>query len=293
MVRLIREENITIVNSHRSEDHTFALIAKRLTGIKCIITRGDQRRISSGLFSAWRYRHCDAVIVTCQSIINQNLHIFNPIRHKTSVIYGSVDEDHFRTSRPKTETRKKYGMNDNMKIIGLVGRLSWVKDPFTVIKAAQHVLKKHRDALFLIAGKAVEFSIADLRKAAKSLGIDKHFLFIPQIDDIADVMNTFDIALIISTSSETISRVLLEYMYLGKPIIGSDINAIGEIISPETTGTLIEPGNHQALADNILTLLKNNDMRVSWGKNSGRLYKKSFSEKIFYSEYLKVFERIA
>jgi glycosyltransferase involved in cell wall biosynthesis len=162
LIKFIRQENIRIINSHRSVDHTVAFLAKLITGTKLVITRGDRRRIQRNPLSRLRYRFCDAVVLTCRSLFTQNREIFSPISQKVHIIYGSVDEDHFKVRADRRRTAQKYGIDTKKCVVGLAGRLSPVKDPYTLIQAASRVLKQHREVVFVIAGKPVEIRHQDL-----------------------------------------------------------------------------------------------------------------------------------
>ena len=292
MVRFVKTNHIHIINAHRSEDHTFAVLTKHLTGVKVVLTRGDRRRISHSPLSSLKYRLADAAILTCRNLLIQNKHVFDPLKRKTAVIYGSIDEDHFKPTRPAWETRKKYLLDPGKKIVGMVGRLSPVKDPGTFIEAAARILDRQKDVSFILAGKEVEIKTADLMRHIHQRNIQDHVVVLPQIDDIADLMNIFDVGVVTSTASETISRVLLEYMFLQKPVIGTRVNAIGEIIQPGINGDLISPGDATALSDKIAHLLEKDRLRAEYGENSLRLYQRNYSEERFYEKTHQVFKTI-
>lgn len=290
MLALIRQEDIQFINSHRSEDHTFALLARWFTGVKVILTRGDRRKISDNFLSRRQYRSADAVILTCQSIFIQNKKIFSSIKDKVRVIYGSVDEKHFKVKQSRKNTMEKYKISLKNKIVGIAGRTDYVKDQYTFIKAAALVKKIIKNVFFIITGKEEHIKFSELKKMGRDLKIDKNILLLPLVNDIDDLINIFDIGVITSTGSETISRVLLEYMYLKKPVIGTRINAIGEIIKPRHNGELIRPGDYKALAGHIIKLLKNNALTIKYGINSYKLYKKNYSEEVFYKQYIEIFK---
>jgi len=292
MARFVKKNQIHIINAHRSEDHTFAVLTKRLTGVKVVLTRGDRRKISHSPLSSRKYRLADAAIVTCRSLLVQSKHVFDPLKEKTSVIYGSIDEDHFKPTRPASETRKKYHIDPGRKVVGLVGRLSPVKDPGTFIKAAARVLARQKDVSFVIAGKEVEIKTAHLLRDIHRNNIQNHVLLLPHIDDIADLMNMFDVGVVTSTASETISRVLLEYMFLKKPVIGTRVNAIGEIIQPGINGELIAPGDATDLSDMMVRLLENDGLRSEYGEKSFQFYQTDYSEERFYEKTEQVFKKI-
>ena len=290
--RFVRERHIHVINAHRSEDHTFAILTKLLTGVKVVLTRGDQRKISDNPLSSIKYRMADAAIVTCQCLLKQSEHIFDSILAKTAVIYGSVDEDHFKLSRSASQTRQKYGFDPDKKIIGLVGRLSPVKDPGTFIQAAARMVGLRKDVYFVLTGKEVEITINDLMHDIQCRNIQDHIRVLPEVDDIADLMSIFDVGVVTSTSSETISRVLLEYMLLGKPVVGTNVNAIGEIIQPGINGDLIMPGDAVSLSDKVNRLVSDDGLRRQYGENSLQIYHREYSETAFYQKTIRVFDRI-
>jgi glycosyltransferase involved in cell wall biosynthesis len=291
MLRLIKQERIDILNPHRAEDHFFALLAKLITGCSVVVTRGDQRKIKKGLLSRLKYRFSDAVIVTCRSIAVQNQHIFKTMMSKLAVIYGSVDEEHFTLPSTLPSSSSKLNSDSNQLIIGLVGRISRIKGQETFIKAAAIVLGRFQNIRFIISGKEIETKISQLRVKARELGIEKKMIFLTEVPQVSELIRTCDICVSASVSSETISRIVLEYLYMGKPVIGTAINAVSEIILPGINGELFAPYNHQELATAILKLVQNPDLRKRYAQNSRRLYRTYYSEAVFYHNYCKVLKR--
>jgi glycosyltransferase involved in cell wall biosynthesis len=292
MIRLIRKENIDIINSHRSEDHSFGLLAKYLCGTKLVNTRGDQRRIKSQRFSGIRYRLTDAVILTCKQQFSDNEKVFADMRKRVHIIHGSVDEDHFRPSAHQVQTAAKYKLPTDKTIFGMVGRLSRVKDQVRFVDTAILLARKRNELHFLVAGKDVDLTQAKLRRRVQLSGVEKQFTFLPRVDDIADVINLIDIGVILSIASETISRVLLEFMYLGKPVIATDINAIGEIVVPGVTGERIPIQDGPALLGAMIKLADDPDRCRIYGRNAAKVYGQAYSEATFHHRYLAVFNNL-
>lgn len=292
MLRIIKRHDIRIINSHRSQDHTFAVLAKGITGVKLVITRGDQRTIKKSLFSTLRYRYSDAVILTCRSILEKNRSVFDAMHDRIAVIYGSVDEDHFTTGQDVAVTAAKHGIDRGKTVVGIVGRISAVKDQKTFLRAAAAVAMATDKIQFVVAGADVFFQAEKLKAPLRPLGIEEHFRFLPHIDDIADLIGLLDIGVITSIDSETISRVLLEYMHLETAVIATDINAIGEIVRPGVTGELIAPKDAAALGRRILALSRDGDLRQRYARNGLDHYRKFYSEAVFYEQYMAVFGRI-
>ena len=57
-------------------------------------------------------------------------------------------------------------------------------------------------------------------------------------------------------------------MALGKPVVGTNVGGIPEVIDDGTNGFLVEPCNPQQLAEKILELLCNSTLRDRMGQNA-------------------------
>ena len=292
MLRFIRKKGVRIINSHRSEDDTYAVLAKTFTNTGVIITRGDQRPVSKNHLSRLRFRLADAIILTCKSIYHNSERIFQPLKNKVRVIYGSVDESSFIARQDSAQTSRKYCIDRNKIVVGFVGRFDHVKDPFTFVKAALLVLALRKDVVFVMAGKKSQLDPGAVDGALALDEMQCHFRFLPIIEDIADVVSLFDIAVITSIESETISRVLLEYLYLGKAVIGTPVNAVGEIIEPGVNGGLFDVNDYRGLAAIILKLCRDSDKRLEWAHNSAKRYHDRYSEAMFYNQYTRVLKGV-
>lgn len=285
LVRLVRAEGIEIINSHRSEDHTFALLAKLVCRTRLVITRGDQRRIKNHIFSRLRYQLADAVVLTCRQLHLDNRETFKRMGRRVRVIHGSVDEDHFRPM----QTGSGYGLPTDKTIIGMIGRLSHVKDQSRFVKVAIALAREYGDLHFLVAGKDVDLTRAELERRVCEAGVAAHFTFLSQVNDIAGLMARVDIGVITSVASETISRVLLEFMFLGKAVVATDVNAIGEIVVPGVTGERIPARDERALTRALLKLTQQPELRKAYARNAARHYAATYAETEFYRRYLRVF----
>ena len=68
-------------------------------------------------------------------------------------------------------------------------------------------------------------------------------------------------ALILPSYSEGFSMAILEAMAMGKPVVCTPVGALRELVIDQKNGLIIEPGDVQALADSIITLISDNDHR--------------------------------
>ena len=81
-------------------------------------------------------------------------------------------------------------------------------------------------------------------------------------------------------------------MAMGKPIITSNIGQIGEILEHEIGGLLIEPGNHEELARNILTLMEDEHLKKKLGKNARIKVEKNYTWERNARQIMAIYEEI-
>lgn len=90
-----------------------------------------------------------------------------------------------------------------------------------------------------------------------------------------------DVFILPSTmNTESFGIVNLEAMACGVPIVASNIGGIPDIVKDGENGLLVQPKNTEALANAIIYLLENEDMKKKLGLN-GKMKVKNYSwEKI-------------
>jgi glycosyltransferase involved in cell wall biosynthesis len=160
-----------------------------------------------------------------------------------------------------TQKKKSLGIGLNRPIVGSVGRLHEQKGFDVLLKAFQIIIKSYPHPLFVIAGDGPLFD--ELNKLAKDLGIQESIVFLGSRSDVADVLKTYDI-FVSSSRWEGLPGVVLESMAAGIPIVATDIPGTNEIIEDKINGLLVEPGNPEKLAEGILAMLSDRDVREKY-----------------------------
>ena len=77
-----------------------------------------------------------------------------------------------------------------------------------------------------------------------------------------------------------------EAMWMSKPLIITDVSGATDIITTGENGILVPKANSKALADSIINLFKNPELRLRIGKN-GREY---VEEHLIISTVIKMYE---
>ena len=112
----------------------------------------------------------------------------------------------------------------------------------------------------------------ELEKLSKKLNIEKNVKFSGFVDEDLKPLyyKAADIFCLPSTNmGESFGIVNLEAMACGIPIISSKLGGIPDIVKDMENGMLVKPGDPESLADALIFLLENDDIRKKMG-NDGR-----------------------
>ncbi|MFA4947159.1 MAG: glycosyltransferase family 4 protein [Candidatus Krumholzibacteriia bacterium] len=161
-------------------------------------------------------------------------------------------------------------------LIGWAGRLVSMKGASILVAAAETILARRSDADFVIAGAGPE--LADLRERIERSTLLRDRVHLPGFrSDVRDLIADCDVFVNTSVEPEPFSHSALEAMALGVPVVASACGGFTELVAHETSGLLFEPGDARSLADALLKLMGDSDMRVRFGIEGRRRAERMFS----------------
>lgn len=145
-------------------------------------------------------------------------------------------------------------------IVLYVGKLSPGKGTPDLVKAANLVAGRVPNVLFVLAG--------DGERVAEGA----HLRYLGPLPN-ADVLALYPLADVVVAPSvipDALSRVILEAMAAGRPVVGTRVGGTPELVIEGKTGLLVERGEPEALARAIETLLGDAALRASLGAGARR-----------------------
>lgn len=292
--QIIKKEQIGVINAHRGEGHFYASLLKKIFNPKLVIirTRGDIRPPKSNIFNHYlNHKLTDGVITSCKILEESYKKNLNFDSYNLRNIPVGIDTDYY-TPDYKSHLRRELNLDEKSPIIGIVGRLSPVKGHIYFIEAAKFVLEKFPQAIFLIAGEDAQISKRNLNEKVKNLGMEKNFIFLGRVPEIREVIAALDIGVVASIGSESVCRVALEYMAMGKPVVATRINAIPEVVFEGENGFLVQPEDGKEMGEAIVKFLKNEKDRKEMEEKSRKLALEKFSLEKFGEETEKFYYQI-
>ncbi|MCK5594935.1 glycosyltransferase family 4 protein, partial [bacterium] len=168
------------------------------------------------------------------------------------------------------------------KRVGIIARVRnreiGKKGHLYFLQACKIALKRHENIEFVICGED-GITKEYLENICRELNIHEHVKFLGYRKDIANIISMCDI-IVQPSLFEGLPRVLVEAMYLGKSVVGTDVDGIREIIEHKKTGLLIPSKNTEALANAIIQLLDNESLATELGRNGSKFIKSNYDARI-------------
>ncbi len=188
---------------------------------------------------------------------------------KIAVVPYGIDAARFSPDAiGRREAREQFGITGERFVIGIVGGYDPGKGQREFIEALALAAGEEPELAGAIHGLMVgerpsdtgEYT-AELRRRRDALPFADRIRFHPFIDDPRPAYRAMDI-FVLASHSETFGMVLQEAMAMGVPAIGTDSGGVPEIITDERTGLLVPPKDPRAIADAILRLYRDPELRA-------------------------------
>lgn len=149
------------------------------------------------------------------------------------------------------------------KYIVFVGRLEKIKGAHTLL----HAIQQCPDIELKIIGTGTqEQALMEFKETHGLTNVT--FLGKKTKQETLQIINGAEFLICASEWYEVLGFTVVEAMALGKPVIGSAIGAIPEMVINEQTGYLFEPGNYNQLAEKIRILYADSQQIADLGKNA-------------------------
>lgn len=214
-----------------------------------------------------------------------------------TVIYNGLDPKRFEVREKQVaDARREMGLGNDNKVVGIVANPRPIKDIPTFIKACSEVSRSHPETRFVIIGGGDQNTIEELGQLAVELGLSGKIVFTGPIHNPIAYVRNFDVGCL-SSLSEGLSNTLLEYGALGIPAVATNVGGNPEVIRDGKTGYLVPPKAPHQMAEKIIQLLADKDLRTQIGRqacdNVWMKFNVALSIKLHQSLYTKLYDQVA
>lgn len=204
-------------------------------------------------------------------------------------IYNGVDTDRIEASFSRTEDvlGRYTNLSVDDTIVGSVGSHVEQKGYKYLIDAFDLLAIDQEDPHLLLIGDGQRHQ--ELQKLARQLGIANRVHFTGRVPDVYPFLPAFDIA-VYPSLWEGFGLAMVEAMVAGRPIVASDIRPFDELL--DEAGVLVPPGNSDALAEAISSLLSDPDRQSTLGTRARERAISKFSIEETAREYAELYREL-
>ncbi len=243
--------------------------AKLLLTIHNARPRGISRQVDrwgglfDDIFGQKVFDQCDHI--NCVSKATLEGTIPERFRGRSGVIYNGVDTALYRPGLDASELRGRLGLGPGPIILSN-GRLVEQKGFPTLIKALQLVRGEIADAQLVVIGRGPLKD--ELERGAAGLGLKDALRFVSGIPE-EEMPLYYNMAEVFALPSyyEPSAVALYEALGCGRPIVATSAGGNPEIVTPEC-GHIIPAREPEAMAERLLELLSDQNLRRSMGQAS-------------------------
>ena len=264
---LLEKENIDIIHGHYLFPAGAAAVeVGKERGIKTYVTAHG-----SDMFEL--YKKQPLMRSTLKKVLKDAdvvLAVSNALRHeiiatgvqgisnKTKLCWNSVDVDKF--SLNKNDSFKKENKLEDKPIVLFVGNLIKRKNVDSLLEAKKITSS---DYYLVIVGDGPQFK--KLTKKVEDENI-RDVIFTGSRNDVENIIPSCDV-LVLPSFSESFGLVLIEALACGKPVIGSNVGGITEIINDDVC-LLVDPNKVSSIAGAIDKVISDEDLRLVLSLNA-------------------------
>jgi len=185
---------------------------------------------------------------------------------KVEVIPLGLELEKFMT-RPQLagELRRELGIQEGNRLVGIVGRMVPIKGHRNFLQAASEVLRSCSNVRFVLVGDGL--LRREMEMECQLLGITEAVTFLGWRRDLDKIYADLDMV-VMSSLNEGTPVSLIEAMAAGKAVVATRVGGVPDVVEDGKTGLLVPPKDPKALADAILRLLNDGDLRRSLGERA-------------------------
>jgi glycosyltransferase involved in cell wall biosynthesis len=269
VLSVVKKNKIDLVYlNNEIHSHFSSIIAAKIAARPVICHNHGLRGLTSleRIFARW----IDHFI--CVSGATYEAMIKDVIGRPIEVVYNGLDIKDYDLEHMVLDEQIK-DLRQKGPLVGIFGRIVEWKGHLNFVRAAAILVQQNTDLIFVIVGN--DFSekkifLEKIRAEICALGIQDRVIFLGWKENVREVIYGIDIIVHPSIQPEPFGLAIIEAMALQRPIVASRLGAIPEIIDDEEDGFLFKSDSIEDLAEKIMCLYKNSEMRKIFGVK-GRL----------------------
>lgn len=288
-VRWVRALRIDAIHCHGYKPAVFAYALSRITGVKLVATchlwfidvNAPWKMRMMIAIEKFLYRRYPTVVAVSEHIRHILLKNRVPAERTRVIKNGIVLADYAPSAR-------RISQQGTIRVLN-VARLAEQKGQADLIVAAELIAKQRPDVQIDIVGEGELRSV--LEQQIVALGLSSTIRLLGFRDDVRELLKETDI-FVLPSLDEGMPISLLEAVASKVPVIVTAVGDIPKLVTDGESGLIVRVGNPEMLAQAILRLASEADLRRKLAENAWSKLQRTFSSRQMFDEYAAVYESV-
>lgn len=289
MYRLIRRGRPHIVHTHMAKAGTAGRLAARLARVPIVVHTFHGHTFHS-YFGPLKTRLFIEIERTLARFSDRLIAVGDaqradiakygvaPLEKIVTIPLGLEIEQLLDAERARGQLRSELGLNGHGKLVGIVARLVPIKAHEVFLEAAVRIRDAEPSTTFLIVGDGERRD--ELEAMVHHLGLKQSTRFLGWRGDMREVYADLDVVTL-SSNNEGSPVALIEALAAARPVVATNVGGVPNVVRDGTSGLLVPPRDPEALANGILTLLRDPDRAAAYGQaGRGSVYPRHASTRL-------------
>jgi glycosyltransferase involved in cell wall biosynthesis len=196
---------------------------------------------------------------------------------KFVTIYNGVDPTKFNNDGQTSGFKKSLSIEESTLLITVFARVESLKGQKYLIEACGKILSGLPKFHLLFMGEIIQQEYqSECMQLAETWHIQGQVTFAGYRTEIGKILHATDI-IVLPSLSEAFPRAVIEGMAAGKPVIATDVGGSSEAVEDGISGFVVAPGDSMAMAEKILLLARDRELRITIGAAARKRVEALFS----------------
>jgi glycosyltransferase involved in cell wall biosynthesis len=292
LVRLLRSEQVDVLQSHLLGSNVYCSLAGLLTGTPVVATfHGSVDIAPNERFMAAKFaliNRATAVVCVSEALEADLLQRTSIDPAKLKIIKNGIDCRRFAAEKHDALKRER-ALPEEAFVVGSLGNLRPAKDYPTALRAMARVVARDPSVHWVVAGDIKHELHRDLSELGRQLGVAEHVHFLGFYEPAEKFLSGIDLYLL-SSNSEGHPFSVLQAMAAGLPIVATRCGVESMLVDGDTAA-LVDVGSPQQIAEQILALKAAPLRRAQLGRSAQRQAVSTYDFSATAREYLELYRK--
>lgn len=306
LYRFFKSNKFDVVHVHTPVASIIGRIAAKLAGVRLIVYTAHGFYFHDNM-PVWKRKIYELIekvtarfftdLIFTQSAEDYSLAMKNNFLPADRIfcIGNGVDLKRFKPEQlriNKDDYKSSLGIDSKDQIITFIGRIVEEKGILELIEAFQVVKGKVPGTKLLVigdnlAGERDTITKGNVVNLISHYKIEKDIIFTGYRYDIPELLFISDV-FVLPSHREGMPRSIIEAMAMGKPVVATNIRGCREEVIHGETGYLVPVMEVNILAEKLVLLLEDEDLRIKMGQKGMSRAQKEFDEVLILEKQINI-----